>query len=328
MNRRIDSVPTGETRIDRRVEHVDDSRLSRISRIFREATGSIMKGDIEGLREDLSELKEELLDFFRSSPTEEAVDERLVNAEVKAFNATEGLKLANNKVADLTGSNDELKDRVEKLEAAKKCVLTGLLNKRFFLEKTSERIGMLKREVHHETMPTSSVFFDIDDFKRVNSTYGHISADEVIKSIGEIVRNRFQREGDVTGKFGGDEFVMFLPNCDHENAMRLLNELREEIEAREFTAFTNGDLEKFHATISIGVFTAELHRLNGKYAVADILKTFIKGANEELHKSKGNGKNCVTGAAVDMETMDLLLKEAEAERLMREEEKSAKKEKE
>lgn len=327
MNRGIDSVPTDKVEMDRRVEHADGSRLGRIRKIFRKAAGDIMQGDIEGLREDLSKLQDELLDFFGTSPTEEAVDERLVKAEVTAFNSKEGIKLATKKVGSLTGEIDEMKERIKKLEAAKRCVLTGLLSKRFFLEKMSERIGMLKREVHHKTVPVSAVFFDIDDFKNVNTTYGHDPADEVIGGIGKVVREKFQREGDVTGKFGGDEFVMLLPNCDHENAMRLLEELRAEIEALKFIAFENGETEKFNATVSIGVFTAEIHKLNGKYDVVDVVKVFMKGSDEQLYKSKKNGKNCVTGTTVDMETMGVLLKKEEEERLIREAEKAAEAEK-
>lgn len=330
MNRTIDSVPTAEQGVDRRVEHADDSRLSRIRTIFRDATGSIMKGDIESLRQDLSVLKEELLDFFRGAPTQEAVDERLVHAEVKAFHSVEGLKEANKKLIYLETRNKELEDRIERAEKseeeAKRCGLTGLLNKKYFLRKMSERIGMLKREVHNKTVPVSAIFFDIDNFKSVNDTYGHEPGDEVIRNIGELVRSKFQREGDVTGKFGGDEFVMLLPDCDNENAMRLLEELRDEVEACEFTAFENGNAEKFKATISIGVFTAALHKLNGKYDVIDLVKVFMKGADGQLYESKESGKNRVTGTTVDMETMDALLKKEESERLIREAEKAAKKE--
>lgn len=328
MDRRIDSVPPDATDVDRRVEHVDDSRLSRISRVFRNATESVMQGDIASLREGLAELKDGILDFFRSSPPEEAVDERLVNAEVKAFNSTEGLKEANKKLSYLENRNKDLEDRIaralESEEEAKRCGLTGLLYKKFFLRKMSERLGILKREVHNKVVPVSAVFFDIDKFKHVNDTYGHDPGDQVISKIGRMFSERFQREGDVTGKFGGDEFVMLLPNCDSENASKLLEDFRREVEALEFTAFENGDAEKFKVTISIGVFTAALHKLNGKYNVVDIVKVLMKGSDEQLYESKENGRNQVTGVSVDMETMAVLLQKEETERKKREAEKAAK----
>jgi diguanylate cyclase (GGDEF)-like protein len=332
MNRRIDSVPPEEPGLisgDRRVEHADDSRLSRIRRIFREATSNIMQGDVESLRESLAELKDGLLDFFRSEPVEEDVDERLVNAEVKAFTSTEGLKESNKKLSYLTNRNKDLEDRVRRSlkseEEAKRCGLTGLLHKRFFLRKMTERLGILKREAHDKEIPVSAVFFDIDKFKKVNDTYGHDPGDEVISKIGRAFSDKFQREGDVTGKFGGDEFIMLLSHCNNENAVKLLEELRQEIEALEFTAFENGNTETFNVTISIGVLTASLHRLNGKYKIVDLVKVLIKGADEQLYESKENGRNRVTGVSVDMETVKVLIKKEEKAREKREAEKEAEK---
>jgi len=312
MNRRIDFVSEadrdkGIVMVDKSAEFVDESRLDRIRRIFSTAVESLMKGNIEGLRQGIAELEDEILGFFKRSPSEEEVEAELVDAKVDAYKAKEGLIEAQKKLSYLESRNKELEAMAERAlageEEAQKCGLTGFFYKKYFLRKMRERLGPLRRESHSSPVPVSLAFFDVDKFKRVNDTYGHDVGDEVIKKIGEVVRARFQRGDDIMGKFGGDEFLILLPKCDEDNAQRLLEELRSEIEGLEFEGVENGEKKKFKVTISIGVLTVILHRLNYDEDLVELVMKVVKGADEQLYESKNGGKNMVTAKQIDIGEM-------------------------
>src|SRR5580700_6856041 len=102
--------------------------------------------------------------------------------------------------------------------------LTGLMNR-------GEIIDMLKRELERarrEHRPVGVILGDIDHFKSVNDTLGHLFGDEALREVGRRLREQL-RVYDGVGRYGGEEFLMVLPNCDLPNAMLRANELREVI---------------------------------------------------------------------------------------------------
>src|SRR5438105_6856251 len=129
--------------------------------------------------------------------------------------------------------------------------LTGLLTgKSFFSE--------LRREAARaeaESMPFCVLMMDIDFFKDVNDTYGHLVGSETLEDVGAIIK-RSLRAGDVGARFGGEEFAAFLLDADYAQGLVAAERVRSSIEKHEFPAVRRGSEEEprtHHITISIGV---------------------------------------------------------------------------
>jgi diguanylate cyclase (GGDEF)-like protein len=129
----------------------------------------------------------------------------------------------------------------------------------------------------------SVVMIDIDSFKSVNDSYGHLCGDQFIRRIASLLTETV-RQTDKVGRYGGEEFCCVLPFTNAENARVLAERLREIVEQTEL-AFAAHALR---VTISLGV--AELGE------GCDTLETLIKAADDALYASKHNGRNMVTCA--------------------------------
>ncbi len=118
-------------------------------------------------------------------------------------------------------------------------------------------------------------YLDVDYFKNINDTYGHAKGDEVLVQLGELLRNDC-RDGDVVARFGGEEFVMLLPQCNAEDASRYAENLRKKI-SRDYK-------DNIKITASIGISTFE----SGKSGNID---SFIASADNALLLAKGHGRD-------------------------------------
>lgn len=152
--------------------------------------------------------------------------------------------------------------------------LTGLLSRREFIERAEHYFKVAKREGHEFSL----IIVDIDDFKNVNDQYGHIAGDKTLESFGESVRSTL-RESDLASRFGGDEFVFFLPNTTSEQARiftrRLYSKIREVVEV---------DNLRINYTASMGLVTYP------EVAVEHI-DEIISAADKALYRAKNNGGN-------------------------------------
>jgi diguanylate cyclase (GGDEF)-like protein len=127
----------------------------------------------------------------------------------------------------------------------------------------------------------SIMMIDLDHFKKINDNYGHLIGDKVLKTIGKLLQKEgIFRDQDIAGRFGGEEFIVILPNTNANNAlgpaMRLANEL-DKIE------FTSSDDRKFKVTLSIGI--SEYH-LSDKDNEAIIYR-----ADQAMYYAKEHGRN-------------------------------------
>lgn|SRR5690606_19948012 len=163
------------------------------------------------------------------------------------------------------------------------------------LSDTDQLTGVFNRRklehdlvVHHEAfmryaMPTSILIFDLDNFKRINDTQGHIAGDEVIQTVADVCRSEL-RNTDIACRYGGDEFVIALPNTGRQHAQqfaqRLQGRLREALS--RFSAFGAA------VTASIGVTTMAPE--DGSYEDA------LKRADRALYEAKSGGKDRVVVA--------------------------------
>lgn len=110
-------------------------------------------------------------------------------------------------------------------------VLTGLTNRRAFVEQARTSLSLCKRYAR----PASVAYIDLDNFKKVNDELGHEQGDALLRRCGGII-SASVRTSDIAARLGGDEFVVFLPETNAENAMKLLERIRISLE-------TSGDLK-------------------------------------------------------------------------------------
>lgn len=154
--------------------------------------------------------------------------------------------------------------------------LTGLLKHSLIKQEVEKELARCRRDGH----PASVVMVDLDHFKQVNDTYGHRSGDVVIKALANTLRNRL-RETDMIGRYGGEEFLVVLPHCDTDAAVRLFTDIANAFAQLTFNA---GD-ETFGVTLSAGVAAINDH-VTGDDAV--------DAADQALYQRKRTGRNGVT----------------------------------
>jgi diguanylate cyclase (GGDEF)-like protein len=162
--------------------------------------------------------------------------------------------------------------------------LTGLANNRAFREAMDKEAARAVRFRHNLAL----AILDIDNFKKVNDTYGHLQGDAVLRAIGNIMRAE-SRGIDFPARYGGEEFVVALPETDAQGAVEVAERIRERIEA-ERVPFVEGDGE-LAVTASIGVATMG----DGPSDV----QALLAAADEALYEAKGTGKNRVVLAPVN-----------------------------
>ena len=151
-------------------------------------------------------------------------------------------------------------------------LMTGLFNRRFF-----EHI-MQRNKTENENKYTIAIF-DIDDFKKVNDTYGHQAGDEVLKAVSSIIEESYDNEF-VTVRWGGEEFVLYMPQTDEIHAYEHLDYLRKRI-ANNIVEYEN---QKLKVTVTVGMCTGT--------NLTDY-ELVMRNADDRLYYGKRNGKNCV-----------------------------------
>ena len=122
----------------------------------------------------------------------------------------------------------------------------------------------------------SIIMLDIDNFKQVNDTFGHLRGDEVLKRVADLLKKTL-RKTDTPGRWGGEEFLILLPQQDKMSACMVAEKLRAAMQASEFPQVGT-------ITSSFGVT---------EYAARDTVETIIKRADEALYQAKKSGRNCV-----------------------------------
>lgn len=167
----------------------------------------------------------------------------------------------------------EMQEKLEK--QATTDFLTELYNRRYFTSRLEEEVSKIKRD---KTATTSLLMFDLDKFKQVNDTLGHLMGDVVLKEFANILKKDL-RKTDIVGRIGGEEFAMILPNTDAEHAAILANRIREEV----FGKIINIDKKSISFTVSIGLTTILHDDINSDAAFAR--------ADTALYKAKENGRN-------------------------------------
>ena len=155
--------------------------------------------------------------------------------------------------------------------------LTGLFNRLYFDEAFEHQVSLAKRY----NTALSILFIDVDDFKDVNDTHGHIVGDAALQRIGAIIK-KAKRDSDIAARFGGEEFVLLMPHTESGNALILAERIRKEVEEEEFPAHGT----TYHLTISGGLASFPLN--------ATEANTLLHQADSATYLAKGAGKNTIS----------------------------------
>ena len=170
---------------------------------------------------------------------------------------------------------------IEKNKQAMFDALTAIPNRLSYEKRVEDEISRWKRF----KTPLSLAIWDIDFFKKVNDTYGHKAGDKVLKTVAQLLNKRI-RTTDFLARYGGEEFVMLLPGTKQEETLRLVNDLREQVENCGF--HYHGDAVTI--TVSCGI---------SSFNEGDVVEKVFERADQALYKAKDNGRNqCVVAACL------------------------------
>lgn len=218
------------------------------------------------------------------------------NAMVMQLDQT--LKELVNKKTELSKANEELVKEIairKKTESALRHSeealrrqsitdsLTGLYNRRHFNKLAEDEIARAFRY----SRPLSVIMFDIDFFKRVNDTFGHIAGDQVLKTVAVVTKEQV-RATDKIARYGGEEFIVLLPETSAEEAVVVAERMRKRIEK----TVVRTEEQPIFVTASFGISDCLAKTKEKPHET--VLSEFIANADKALYISKNNGRNRVT----------------------------------
>lgn len=177
--------------------------------------------------------------------------------------------------------------------------LTGLFNDRYFFKRLSQELGKSARS----GKDLSLIFMDLDNFKQINDTHGHLAGSQLLTEVGRIIHELVDNAPYeiVPLRYGGDEFTLVMPHTDVKFAKIFAESIRKEIEEHTFLARNvpgrTGALKiKGVITASLGVASLNKNVNKRLKKRNNIREALIKAADTAMYKSKHNGKNKVTVA--------------------------------
>jgi len=232
------------------------------------------------LYKKLKKLIEQVYYIFEISDT---YQDRLIkikeNLKQEVTEKNEMENKLNNKIRELKKSQKELKKANEKLKnLSTRDQLTGLYNRREF-----ERI--ITKEWRHairELEPISLIMIDIDNFKPYNDNYGHLAGDNCLQEISRCMDGSLKRPRDFIARFGGEEFVVILPDTDGKGALHTAERIRKDVFDLQIP-HKYSNVEEY-ITISLGIAST---------GEADLFlfEELLDKADQALYKAKETGKN-------------------------------------
>jgi two-component system, cell cycle response regulator len=167
--------------------------------------------------------------------------------------------------------------REELRERANKDLLTMLPNRPAIAARLEEELS----RCHRDRRTVGVILLDIDHFKKINDTYGHFAGDAVLRETAARLRGNM-RPYDAIGRYGGEEFLVVLPNCDLEQAAIQAERMRHKLHSSSMLV----DGAEMHVSASFGVTVSD-----GSERNPDV---FVRVADEALYRAKASGRNCVS----------------------------------
>ncbi|DAB28731.1 MAG TPA: hypothetical protein CFH78_00965 [Sulfurimonas sp. UBA10385] len=183
---------------------------------------------------------------------------------------------------------DKIKKRTKELEEANKKLqalsvtdeLTQLSNRRYFEEYFQKSWELAKRN----NIEISIIMCDIDYFKRMNDTYGHLAGDFILENIAQILKKSLKRNTDFIARYGGEEFVIVMYDTNIDLAKELCIKIQNSIKNADSFIFQGIVLEA--VTMSFGI-SSTIPNINKNS------KELIENADLALYKAKKNGRDCI-----------------------------------
>jgi len=158
--------------------------------------------------------------------------------------------------------------------------LTGIANRRDF----DRTVDLEWKRCRRDKLDLSLIMLDIDYFKKFNDMYGHLAGDECLKSVVEVIKLNIKRPADKAARFGGEEFILILPETDKSGAFSIAESIRKDVISLNIPHRNSPVAEM--VTISAGISSV----------VPDtdvMIKDLIEDADKALYRAKSNGRNRV-----------------------------------
>ena len=164
--------------------------------------------------------------------------------------------------------------------------LTSVLTRPTILEKLSQELA----ECDEKSYPFSIVIGDVDYFKDVNDSYGHIVGDKVLKNLGNILLEHTTNDSELVGRYGGEEFLFFFKNLDLKDTVNKITEIKNSLDK---LVISHEDKKISNITMSFGVYHIDnLDKENiPKDTKQKLITELINGADMALYESKNSGRN-------------------------------------
>ena len=256
---------------------ITEKLLKKVTGILSEISMYIIetRGDLAGCGERLAALVSDLRLTLAPDAVSQVVNQMLV--ETKNL-----VKSGKNLQGRMTSSSQELENLRRKLERSKKeaetDALTGLLNRRGFEARLTREIT----KAQSATVTFSIIMLDLDHFKIVNDTHGHLVGDSILKALGIMLKKQLKGK-DIPGRFGGEEFILLLPETGLQDACSVAENIRETLASREWRQKDSGK-NMGRITLSLGV---------AQYRPNEPAKDLIDRADKALYLAKDKGRNRV-----------------------------------
>jgi two-component system cell cycle response regulator len=162
--------------------------------------------------------------------------------------------------------------------------LTRVNNRRYF----DQRLGEEAARVQRHLQPLSCMFLDVDHFKRINDTHGHQAGDRVLQQVAKLIGKQL-RHSDILSRYGGEEFVVLLPNTPLDDGREIAERVRQGIGSHHFDI--GGNEPTLHLTISIGL--ACLNHIPTDVEPDGYAQNLVASADQAVYQAKENGRNQV-----------------------------------
>lgn len=180
--------------------------------------------------------------------------------------------------------------REELRERANKDLLTMLPNRSAIAATLEQELA----RCHRDRRKVGVILLDIDHFKKINDTYGHFAGDAVLRETAARLRGNI-RPYDQVGRYGGEEFLVVLPNCELEQAAHQAERMRHKLQSSTMVV----DGAEMVVSASFGVTVSD-----GSERSPDV---FVRVADEALYRAKASGRNCVSSLTLEESAQRILL---------------------
>jgi len=166
--------------------------------------------------------------------------------------------------------------------------LTGCYNRYYVTRRLEQEVRMNARY----RIPFAFILLDIDRFKRINDQYGHLAGDEVLCSVVNIIQ-QVLRQTDTLGRYGGEEFMIYMPHTDSTQAGILAERVRSAIELQAITIDSSADT--LFVTVSMGLLSISADQVEHQIEPASYVQQLFATADEALYEAKNGGRNRIVG---------------------------------